>query len=92
MSEKTDEKTDGAIIVPFKYETKSLDEFAVLLSLGAEVVSVDRLTDSKFYRFSLSSGWDMEKKTLELASRTLQVNAYDLCEAMRRAKSVIHSR
>lgn len=92
MIEKIEVVETPELTTVFKYETKSLDEFAVLLSLGAEVVSVDRLTDSKFYRFSLSSGWDMEKKTLELASRTLQVNAYDLCEAMRRAKSVIHSR
>lgn len=76
----------------FKYETKSLDEFAVLLSLGAEVVRVDRVSDPKFFKFHLTSEWDMEKKTLELASRTLTVNAYELCEAMRRAKSVIHSR
>lgn len=90
----TDEKKiDQANETPvFKYETKSLDEFAVLLSLGAEVVSVDRVTDSKFYRFSLSSGWDMEKTTLELASKKLTVNAYELCEAMRRAKSIVHSR
>lgn len=75
------------------YETKSLDEFAVLLSLGAEVVRVDRISDPKFFKFHLESDKvDMEKTTLALASKTLTVNAYELCEAMRRAKSIIHSR
>lgn len=76
-----------------KYETKSLDEFAVLLSLGAEVVKVDRVSDPKFYKFYLTSEKvDMEKAALSLASKTLDVNAYELCEAMRRCKSIIHSR
>lgn len=78
--------------VEYKYETKSLDEFAVLLSMGAEVVNVDRVTDTRFYKFTLAGSWDMEKTTLEFASKKLKINAYELCEAMRRCKSIVHSR
>lgn len=77
----------------YEYETKSLDEFAVALSIGAEITKVDRVKDPKFYTFYLKHETiDIEKIALQLASRTLTVNAYELCEAMRRAKSVIHSR
>lgn len=81
----TEEKT-------YTYETKSLDEFAVALALGAEVVSVDRKDDDRFFTFHLRSDFDMEKIALQLASKTLKINAYDLCEALRRAKSIVHSR
>lgn len=77
----------------YKHETKSMYELAVCLAFGARVVKVDRETDRKFYKFWLESDTvDLEKKTLELASRTLQVNAYDLLEAYGRAKSIVHSR
>lgn len=76
----------------YTYETKSLDEFAVALALGAEVVSVDRKGDDRFFTFHLRGDFDMEKVSLQLASKTLQINAYDLCEALRRAKSIVHSR
>lgn len=77
----------------YRYDTKSLDEFTVLLALGANLTKVDRLTDTRFYTFSLESETiDLEKKTLELASKTLEINAYQLLDAGRRAKSVIHSR
>lgn len=77
----------------FKHETKSLDELSVLLALGAEVKQVDRNSDSRFYKFFLETDkFDMEKTTLALASKTLTVNAYDLLEAGRRAKSIIHAR
>lgn len=74
----------------YAYSTQSLDEFAVALALGAEVVYVDKLTDSRFFTFRLKATFDMEKTMLELASRTLTVNAYALCDALRRCKSVIH--
>jgi hypothetical protein len=74
----------------YEYKTQSLDEFSVALALGAEVVEVDRETDPRFFEFHLKAKFDMEKMKLSLASKTLTVNAYDLCEAMRRAKSIIH--
>lgn len=80
-----DEKT-------YEYKTQSLDEFACALALGAEVVSVDRDSDPRFYTFNLRGKFDMEKMRLELASRTLTINAYSLCDALRRAKAVIHRR
>ena len=73
-----------------EYKTQSLDEFAVSLALGAEVVSVDRNTDERFFTFFLKAKFDIEKAMLSLASKTLEVNAYALCDAMRRSKSVIH--
>jgi hypothetical protein len=81
----TEEKT-------YRYNTKSLDEFSVCLALGAEVVDVDREGDDRFFTFHLKASFDMEKTALQLASKTLTVNAYDLCEALRRAKSLIHSK
>ena len=74
----------------YEYKTQSLDEFSVALALGAEVVEVDRQTDPRFFTFHLRSGFDMEDMRLRLASKTLEINAYALCDAMRRAKSVIH--
>ena len=74
----------------YEYKTQSLDEFSVALALGAEVTEVDRESDTRFFEFHLKAKFDMEKMKLSLASKTLTVNAYDLCEAMRRAKSIIH--
>lgn len=76
----------------YEYKTQSLDELSVALSLGAEVTGVDRITDNRFFTFSLTADFDMEKVMLALASRTLQVNAYNLCDALRRAKSLVHRR
>ena len=76
----------------YEYKTQSLDEFAVALALGAEVVGVDRTTDTRFFMFSLKAKFDMEATMLALASRTLNVNAYNLCDALRRCKSLIHKR
>jgi hypothetical protein len=81
----TEEKT-------YEYKTQSLDEFAVSLALGAEIVGVDRLTDPRFFTFNIKATFDVEKSMLSLASKTLDVNAYALCDAMRRAKSLIHRR
>lgn len=74
----------------YELSTQSLDELAVALSLGAEVVRVDKST--RFFTFSLRATFDMEAMMLALASQTLQVNAYLLCDALRRAKSLVHKR
>jgi len=74
----------------FEYKTQSLDEFAVALAMGAEVVNVDRNTDERFFTFSLKGDFDIEQTMLKLASKTLDINAYALCDALRRAKSLIH--
>jgi hypothetical protein len=76
----------------YKYKTRSLDEFAVALAKGAKVTGVERKADDRFFTFHLESNFDMEEVAMQLASRTLVVNAYDLCEALRRAKSLVHSR
>lgn len=76
----------------YEYKTQSLDELAVSLALGAEIVEVDRLTDPRFYTFKIKGTFDIEKNMLSLASRTLDINAYALCDALRRAKSLIHRR
>jgi hypothetical protein len=76
----------------YSYKTQSLDEFSVALALGAEVVEVDRETDTRFFTFHLKGKFDMESTMLSLASKTLVINAYLLCDAMRRAKSLIHRR
>jgi len=75
----------------YEYKTQSLDEFAIALALGAEVVEVDRSTE-RFFTFSLRGNFDMESTMLSLASRTLTINAYALCDALRRAKSLVHRR
>ena len=75
----------------YEYKTQSLDEFAIALALGAEVVEVDRSTE-RFFTFSLRGDFDMESTMLSLASRTLTINAYALCDALRRAKSLVHRR
>ena len=74
----------------YEYKTQSLDEFACALALGAEVVKVDRDTDQRFFTFSLTGEFDIEKAMLSLASKTLEINAYLLCDAMRRCKSIVH--
>lgn len=76
----------------YSYKTRSLDEFAVALALGAEVTGVERKPEDRFFTFHLKGRFDMEKVALQLASRTLTINAFELCEALRRAKSLIHSR
>ena len=83
--DKTEEKV-------YEYKTQSLDEFAVALALGAEIAEVDRKTDERFFTFSLKGNFDIQKTMLSLASKTLEVNAYALCDALRRAKSLIHRR
>jgi hypothetical protein len=76
----------------YDYKTQSLDEFAVALALGAEIVEVDRKTDERFFTFLLKGNFDIQKSMLSLASKTLEINAYALCDALRRAKSLIHRR
>lgn len=76
----------------FKSKTKSLDEFAVALALGAVVTGKKReQEDDRFYTFFLQADFDIDAKWLEHASKTLCINSVDLCDAMRRAKSVVHS-
>lgn len=84
MDTKTEEKI-------FVYETRSLDDLAVALALGAEVVDVDKKTGERFFTFYLKGSFDIKAAALKLASRTLEMNAYDLLEANRRAKSLVHS-
>ena len=76
----------------YKHSTQSLDEFALALALGAEIVEVDRLTDPRFFTFHLKGNFNIEEATLALASKSIQVNAHDLFDAMRRAKSLVHRR
>jgi hypothetical protein len=76
----------------YSYRTRSLDEFAVALALGAEVTGVERKPDDRFLTFHLKGEFNIEEIALQLASKTLDINAHDLCEAMRRAKSLVHSR
>ena len=76
----------------YTHETKSLDDLAVALALGAEVVDVVRKADDRFLTFHLKAAFDIKAVTLKLASRTLELNAYDVLEANRRAKSIVHSR
>lgn len=77
----------------YKHETKSMYELAVCLALGAQIDKVDRVTDVRFFKFFLSSKTvDLEQACLKLASKTLEINAYDLLEAYSRAKSVVHAR
>ena len=83
----------------FTYKTKSLDELSLALAMGAEVVKVDRDSDERFFTFHLSAPFDMEKTSLQLASKTIkfhicdrEVDIYDLLDAVRRSKSIIHQR
>lgn len=73
-----------------KHETKSLDELAVMLALGASLDKVDR--GGRFYTFYLSStSIDLEEISLKLASKSLEINAAELLSAYKRAKSISHS-
>jgi hypothetical protein len=76
----------------FTYQTKSLDDLAVALAMGAEVVDVVREAGDRFFTFHLKGSFDIKAVALKLASRTLEMNAYDVLEANRRAKSIVHSR
>lgn len=84
MDTKAEEKV-------YSYKTRSLDELAVALALGAEVVDVEKKPEDRFLTFHLKSIFDMKPVALQLASRTLTINAQDLCDALKRAKSIIHS-
>lgn len=75
-----------------KYSTKSIDSAACVMALGAKIVGVKREpANDRFLTFMFEAGFDMEKTALELASKTLTLNAADLLEANKRMKSIIHS-
>lgn len=75
-----------------KYQTKSIDSAACVMALGAKIVGVKReKEDDRFLTFIFEASFDMEKIALELASKTLTVNAADLLDANKRMKSVIHA-
>lgn len=76
----------------FQYQTKSLDDLAVALALGAEVVDVVKEEGERFFSFHLQGDFDIKAIALKLASRTLTINAHDVLEANRRAKSIVHSK
>ena len=76
--------------ITYEYDTESLDEFACALALGAEVVKVDKKDESRFLRFYLKANFDMDKMSLSLASKTLQIDALALCNAIRTCKSIIN--
>lgn len=89
LNEKNENKDNEKV---YRYSTRSIYEFTVCLALGATIVSVDRETDPRHFEFTVESKTiDLEKKALELASRTLVMNAYELLDAYGRAKSVVHS-
>jgi hypothetical protein len=76
-----------------KYSTKSIDSAACVMALGARIVGVKReKEEDRFLTFMFEADFDMESASLQLASETLMINAYKLCESMRRLKSLIHSR
>jgi hypothetical protein len=77
---------------PKKYSTKSIDSAACVMALGAKIVGVKReKEDDRFLTFMFEGEIDMEAIALQLASKTLVVNAADLLDANKRMKSVIHS-
>jgi len=76
----------------FKEKTKSLDQFAVALALGAEVTGVQRTEGDKFLTFHVQADFDIEAAWLSHTSKTLMVNSSDFCEAYRRAKAITHER
>lgn len=84
METQTEEKV-------YTFETRSLDDLAVALALGAEVTDVQKKPGDKFLTFHLKGRFDIKAVSLKLASRTLEINAYDVLEANRRAKSIVHS-
>jgi hypothetical protein len=62
------------------------------MALGAKIVGVKReKEDDRFLTFMFEGEIDMEAIALQLASKTLVVNAADLLDANKRMKSVIHS-
>lgn len=74
-----------------KYSTKSIDSAACVMALGARIVGVKReKEEDRFLTFFFESNFDMEKIALDLASKVLTVNAYELLEAARRLKSLVH--
>lgn len=75
----------------YTYRTKSLDVFSVALAMGAEITGVKREEGDRFLTFILRADFDIEQVAFKHESKTLEVNSFDLCEAMRRAKSVCHS-
>lgn len=75
-----------------KYSTKSIDSAACVMALGARIVGVRReKPEDRFLTFIFEGEFDMEGVALQLASKSLSINAYDLLEAARRLKSVVHS-
>jgi hypothetical protein len=75
-----------------KYSTKSIDSAACVMAKGARIVGVKReKEDDRFLTFMFEANFDMESIALELASKTLFINAADLLDANKRMKSVIHS-
>lgn len=77
----------------YRSKTKSIDEFAIALALGAEVTGKKKEdADERFFTFYLQAEFDIEQIWLEHASKKLCVNTVDFCEAMRRAKACVHSR
>lgn len=75
-----------------KYSTKSIYPAACVLALGAEIVGVKKeKPDDKFLTFMFTGTFDMDEVALKLASKTLEINAYELLEAYGRLKSLIHS-
>lgn len=87
----TQEEIKVVAPVTTKYHTKSMDSAACVMALGARVVGVKReREDDRFLTFYFEGTFDMEKVALELASKTLNINAYDVLESQRRLKSLIH--
>lgn len=75
----------------YKHETRSLYDLSVCLALGARLVAVDR-SNPKSHKFFLESeDVDLNQASLDLASKKLIINAYELLDAYSRAKTIIHS-
>lgn len=75
-----------------KYSTKSIDTAACIMAHGARIVGVKREDEKdKFLTFIFEAAFDMEAISLQLASKTLTINAADLLDANKRMKSIIHS-
>lgn len=84
--------TQEEIKEPNKYSTKSIDSAACVMALGARIVGVKReKEDDRFLTFIFEATFDMERIALELASKTLTINAADLLDSNKRLKSIIHS-
>jgi hypothetical protein len=77
---------------PKKYSTKSIDSAAVIMAMGGRITGVKRENpEDRFLTFMFEAVFDMEPVVLELASKTLTINAADLLDANKRMKSIIHS-